>query len=147
MKEKEIGFQLRTTSNLIRQSFEKLSSFNETQCLTGAHGWAIGYLYDNKHRDVYQRDFEAEFKIRRSTITNMLKLMEKNGLIIRESVNGDARLKKISLTEKALQMHERIAKDIKGLEEKISLGLTEEEKENFFKIINKIKANLEEEND
>lgn len=147
MKEKEIGFQLRTTSNLIRRNFEKIPSFNETQCLTGAHGWVIGYLYDNRHRDVYQRDFESEFKIRRSTITNMLKLMEKNDLIIRESVNGDARLKKISLTEKALQMQKRIAKDIERLEEKISAGLSDEEKENFFKIINKIKANLEEEND
>ena len=147
MKEKEIGFQLRTTSNLIRQRFEKMPSFNETQYLTGAHGWVIGYLYDNRHRDVYQRDFESEFKIRRSTITNMLKLMEKNGLVIREGVNGDARLKKISLTEKALHMQKRIAKDIERLEEKISAGMSDEEKENFFKTINKIKANLEEEND
>lgn len=147
MKEKEIGFQLRTTSNLIRRNFEKIPSFNETQCLTGAHGWVIGYLYDNRHRDVYQRDFESEFKIRRSTITNMLKLMEKNGLIIREGVNGDARLKKISLTEKAMLMQKRISKDIKMLEAKISSGITDEEKEIFFKVINKIKANLEEEND
>lgn len=147
MKEKEIGFQLRTTSNLIRRNFEKIPSFNETQYLTGAHGWVIGYLYDNRHRDVYQRDFESEFKIRRSTITNMLKLMEKNGLIIREGVNGDARLKKISLTEKAMLMQKRISKDIKMLEAKISSGITDEEKEIFFKVINKIKANLEEEND
>lgn len=147
MKEKEIGFQLRTTSNLIRRNFESMPSFDETQCLTGAHGWVIGYLYDNRHRDVYQRDFESEFKIRRSTITNMLKLMEKNGLITREGVNGDARLKKISLTEKAMLMQKRISKDIKRLESKISAGITDEEKEIFFKVINKIKANLEEEND
>ena len=81
MKENDIGFQLRTVSNLIRRNLEKLSSFKTSQCLTGAHGWVIGYLYDNRHRDVYQRDFEAEFQIRRSTITSMLKLMEKNGLI------------------------------------------------------------------
>lgn len=147
MKEKEIGFQIRTTSNLIRRNLEKLSSFRESQCLTGAHGWVIGYLYDNRHRDVYQRDFEAEFKIRRSTITNMLKLMEKNGLIVRESVDGDARLKKIKLTEKALQMQKRISEDICELENKMSVGITKEERELFFNIINKIKANLEDKND
>lgn len=147
MKEKQIGFQMRTTSNLIRRNLEKSAVFNHTQRLTGAHGWVIGYLYDNRHRDVYQRDFEAEFKIRRSTITNMLKLMEKNGLITRESVDGDARLKRIRLTEKAMQMQKAIAEDIAALESKISVGITEEEKEIFFGVINKIKANLEEKND
>lgn len=147
MKEKEIGFQMRTTSNLIRRNLEKSAVFNQTQSLTGAHGWVIGYLYDNRHRDVYQRDFESEFKIRRSTITNMLKLMEKNDLIIRESVDGDARLKRIRLTEKAMQMQKAIAEDIAALEGKISVGITEEEKEIFFGVINKIKANLEDKND
>jgi len=147
MKEKEIGFQMRSTSNLIRRNLEKSAVFNQTQRLTGAHGWVIGYLYDNRHREVYQRDFESEFKIRRSTITNMLKLMEKNGLIIRESVEGDARLKRIRLTEKAMQMQKGIAEDIAALEGKISVGITEEEKEIFFGVINKIKANLEDKND
>ena len=143
MKEKELGFQIRTASNLIRRNFEKMPSFDETQCLTGAHGWVIGYLYDNRHRDVYQRDFESEFKIRRSTITNMVKLMEKNGLIVREGVENDARLKKIKLTEKAMQMQERISVDIKALESKISAGISETEKEAFINTLNKIKANLE----
>lgn len=143
MKEKDLGFQIRTASNLIRRNFEKMSSFHETQCLTGAHGWVIGYLYDNRHRDVYQRDFESEFKIRRSTITNMVKLMEKNGLIVRVGVQNDARLKKIKLTEKAMQMQERISADIDALETKISAGITDEEKEVFINTLNKIKANLE----
>lgn len=147
MKEKEIGFQLRTVSNLIRRNFEKLSSFKKSQCLTGAHGWVIGYLYDNRHRDVYQRDFEAEFQIRRSTITNMLKLMEKNGLILRVGVEGDARLKKIVLTKKAVEMQAEISNDIFALEQKMAKGITEKEKEVFFRTLKKIKANLEDTND
>ena len=147
MKEQEIGFQLRTTSNLIRRNFEKSSSFKETQNLTGAHGWVIGYLYENRDRDVFQRDLESKFKIRRSTITNMLKLMEKNGLVVRESVPDDARLKKLVLTEKALLIHKRVSEDIAALEEKLSAGISKQEKEIFFKTIEKIKANLEEKND
>lgn len=143
MKEREIGFQVKTLSNLIKRNFENFGSFREQQCLTGAHGWVIGYLYHNRNRDVFQRDFESEFSIRRSTITKMLTLMEKNGLITRESVEDDARLKKIVLTEKALLMQKQISEDIDGLEKKMSRGIDAEELECFFKTLNKIKANLE----
>ncbi|MBR4073427.1 MAG: MarR family transcriptional regulator [Clostridia bacterium] len=144
MKEREIGFQVRTLSNLIRRNFENFGSVREQQCLTGAHGWVIGYLYSNRHRDVYQRDFEAEFSIRRSTITKMLTLMEKNGLITRESVEDDARLKKIVLTKKASLMQKQVFEDISVLEKKMSKGIDPDELEIFFNTVNKIKANLEE---
>ena len=36
----------------------------------------------------------------RSTVTGVVKLMERKGLIRRESVSSDARLKKLVLTEK-----------------------------------------------
>ena len=143
MKEKEIGFQVRTLSNLIRRNFENFGSVKKQQCLTGAHGWVIGYLYNNRHRDVFQRDFESEFSIRRSTITKMLTLMEKNDLITRESVEDDARLKKIVLTDKALKLQSQVSKDIKELEEKMSKDISEQELQIFFNVINKIKANLE----
>ena len=62
--------------------------------LTAMHGWILGYLCRNEHKDIFQKDIEAEFKICRSTVTNILKLMEKKGYIKRESVPYDARLKK-----------------------------------------------------
>ena len=53
--------------------------------------------------DLRQKDFEQQFNIRRSTASNILALIEKNGLIQRESVPYDARLKKIVLTDKAIE--------------------------------------------
>ena len=61
--------------------------------LTAMHGWILGYLCRNEDKDIFQKDIEAEFKICRSTVTNILKLMEKKGYIRRESVPYDARLK------------------------------------------------------
>ena len=58
-------------------------------------------LFETMERDLYQRDIEEEFRIRRSTASGILKLMEKNGFIYRKSVARDARLKQIVLTEKA----------------------------------------------
>ena len=44
------------------------------------HGYLIRYLYENRERDVFQRDLEKKFSISRSAVTATLQLMEKNGL-------------------------------------------------------------------
>ena len=51
--------------------------------------------------DIYQKDVEKEFQIRRSTATGTLQILEKNGFIRREPVKQDARLKKLVPTDKA----------------------------------------------
>ena len=50
---------------------------------------------------IIRKDIEEEFQIRKSTVTGILQLMEKNGFIYRESVEKDARLKRIVPTKKA----------------------------------------------
>lgn len=110
--------------------------------LTGTHGWVIRYLYENKDNDIFQRDIEKTFGVRRSTITSMLQIMEKNGLITRGSVPYDSRLKKITPTEKALELHRRISDEIDAIEAELSAGLSEEEISAFISTIEKIKKNL-----
>lgn len=141
-KERHLGFELRTVNNLVKRYFEqhKPQEFKES---TGVHGWAIRYFYENQDKDIFQRDFEARFSIRRSTATNMLKLMEKNGLIVRQSVEYDARLKKIVLTEKAIKIHKKATENICFLENSLKDGITKEELDSFYTILDKIKANLE----
>lgn len=141
-RERHIGFEIRTLNNLVKRYFEahKPEEFKES---TGVHGWAIRYFYENREKDIFQRDFELRFSIRRSTATNMLKLMEKNGLISRVAVDYDARLKKIVLTEKAIQIHQKATHNIELLEDSIKNGITEEEIASFYKVLDKIKVNLE----
>lgn len=143
--EKRIGFEMRKLNNLIKRDIEHSKFFQYAQS-TGLHGWAIGYFYENRDRDVFQRDFEEKFSIRRSTASKMLALMEKNGLIVRQSVDYDARLKKIVLTERAIELHQNITEEIAAREERMTRGLTEEELERFYQVLEKIGANLEEEN-
>ena len=73
----------------------------------------------------------------------MLKLMEKNGLITRESVPYDARLKKIVLTDKAVDIHKKAVKNIKMIENTLKDGITDDELQAFYKVVDKIKANVE----
>ena len=70
--------------------------------------------------------------------------MEKNGLITRSSVERDARLKKLELTPRAIEFHERIGRSVRQVEDRISHCLTPKEKETFIQLCEKIRANLEE---
>ena len=40
-------------------------------------------LFQSLQRDIYQKDVEKEFQIRRSTATGTLQILEKNGFITR----------------------------------------------------------------
>ena len=79
--ENDIGFEIRTLSNLIRRDVEKNIAEMKLEPNQRIHGWAINYFYENRDRDIFQKDFEEKFSIRRSTASNILKLMEKNGYI------------------------------------------------------------------
>jgi DNA-binding MarR family transcriptional regulator len=139
-RKNSVGFRIRTLSVAIKRAFEASKSRSGFEC-TGTHGWVIGYLYDNRDRDVFQRDIEKQFSVRRPTMTEILKLMEKNGLVIREKCESDARLKRIKLTEKALLIHERHEKHIVSFENALLEGISDEELAVWFAISQKIEQN------
>lgn len=140
--ERTVGFEVRSLNNLIKREVERSEAFEMCRT-TGLHSWAVGWFYDNRDRDVFQRDFEERFSIRRSTASKMLGLMEKNGLIVRESVASDARLKKIVLTPQAIALHNMIVSDVYERERRLTAGIEPEKLECFFEVIEKIKENLE----
>ena len=145
--EKNIGFNVRRLSNYIRRDIEKSSASGKIILPKGVNGWAIHYFYDNREKEIFQRDFEQRFSIRRSTASNILKTMEQNGFIQRVSVKNDARLKQIILTDKAIKIHEEIMRDIDRREALLRKGFTEAEIEQFLSMIDRLIENLEDEND
>lgn len=144
--ELSLGLTIRKLNNAIRRDIEKENAKNNISA-KGVHGWAIKYFYDNKDKDIFQRDFEEKFSIRRSTATQILKLMEKNGLIIRKSVKSDARLKKIILTDKAVDILKIIDEDIKKREKRMKNNISKENLDIFFDVCDTIIKNLEGKND
>lgn len=143
MDGRRIGFELHRSSRIVKRYMDKDASKSYVEKITGTHGWVIGYLYNNRHRDVFQKDFEREFDIRRSTASKILSLMESNELITREGVPDDARLKKITLTEKALEVQSVVENAFTKMEEKIKEGITDEELEIFFRVLDKVNRNME----
>lgn len=139
---KSIGAETKILSNLIGQRIEQTISAKFG--LTKMQAWIIGYIYFRSPKsDVFQKDIETHFNIRRSTATGILQLMEKNGLLTRESVSYDARLKKLVLTEKSAGINKSVIALFADTERELSKGLTDEELDCFFKIIDKIKTNAQ----
>lgn len=140
---KLVGFEIKILANLIKRKIDAAMISRCTDNLTAMHGWIIGYIYKHgSESDIFQRDIESKFSIRRSTATGILQLMEKNDLIVRQPVDYDARLKKLVLTPKAVSMHEETTREIMKIEELLTQSLTKEEIEEFFIIAEKIKSSL-----
>ena len=146
-RENEIGFVVRRLSNLIKRDVENSKLKLGLDPVTNVNGWAIGYLFDNMGKDIFQKDFEAKFSIRPSTASNILKNMEQKGFITRVNVESDARLKKIVLTEKAIEVHKKVIKDIEDREKRLKKGISNKEINTFFSVMEKLSANMEETND
>lgn len=143
---REIGFRVRVLSHAIKKTVDRMAGTGNHPHgeITRLHAWVLGYLYDHRDQDVYQKDIQAQFSISRSTTTGMLQVMEKNGLITRESVEWDARLKKLRLTPKAIQMEENLRSGIKRTEQSIAQILTSEERETFFALCGKLAQGIRE---
>ena len=105
------GFEVRRLDHVFARNLEAKVREKGIDELTLMHGWIIRYLIENQDKDIYQKDIEKHCSIGRSTVTNILQLMEKKGLIRREAVPNDARLKKVMLTQKGLESHEGIAEN------------------------------------
>jgi DNA-binding MarR family transcriptional regulator len=144
MGERHIGKMMRILSNLVRRKIENELNQRGME-VTSSQARIISYVYrQTQIQNVYQRDIEAEFDIRRSTATNTLQLLEKNGYILRVSVDEDARLKKILLTDEGIRIHEAVTKSILEVEGAINNVYTKEELNELFYLLDKLYVFLEE---
>ena len=92
--ERSIGNEIRVLSNMIHREISNSPGMKKVERVTGTNAWIIGYIAQQGTRDVFQRDLEQKFGITRSTASKVVNLMVQKGLIVREKVPGDARLKK-----------------------------------------------------
>ena len=139
----EIGFQINGLSHMIKWLTHQYGGRDGEPSGVGIYGWLIGFLYENRDRDIFQRDLQQQFAVRRSSMTGILQAMERDGMITRHPVEWDARLKKIVMTEKAVARQEKFQQTIAEIEAKISSGLTEEEKATFIGLCEKIAKTIQ----
>lgn len=99
-------------------------------------------LFESLKREIYQKDVEKEFQIRRSTATGTLQILEKNGFITRKPVEKDARLKKLVPTAKAEGVREHILENIRYIEELLVGNIPEEKLAVCREVLKQMSENL-----
>lgn len=135
----DAGRVIGMVSNQIKRQLDESTSHST---LTGMQGRFLHYILAQQ-QEVFQKDLEEEFNLRRSTATGILQLMEKGGLLYRESVDYDARLKKIVVTQKGLEMKEQVVESIHILETKLCRGIDADDLAVFYRVMEQMSKNLE----
>lgn len=133
---KHIGRKINILSHKIKR---KIGKVGLEYGISSMQAKILGFIYFNSSkRDIFQKTIEEEFDIRRSSVTSVLTLMEKNELIKRVSVSEDARLKKIMITDKGIEVNKLVYKQIQEIEGIIESNLSEEELNSFISILERL---------
>lgn len=110
--------------------------------ITPVQGRILLAIYKNREMSC-QKSIEEFVPCNKSTISNILKTMEKNGLIKRVGNENDLRRKSIVLTSKAKRILNILDDDKKKLVQDITKDISEEEIIFFNGILMKLKYNVE----
>ena len=140
-----IGAEIGMLHNLLRRQMACMTEKSENAAnVTGMQAMIVHHLImHEKKGDVFQKDIENAFQMRRSTATGILQLMEQHDLIRREPVEHDGRLKRLVLTEQARAMDKRIGERMEQMEQLLRQDITEDELKGWFAVCEKIRSNLE----
>lgn len=145
MNERSIGHSIKTLNNLMCRQFDRARKRCMGEDATVMHIWILRFIDRRGDEATFQKDVEKEFKISKSTVTNILKLMEKKKLITRESVDYDDRLKKLCLTEKGRQITDTMKQSAMKSDKMLIEGIEPEKLEIFYEVLDHIKYNIENE--
>jgi len=137
-----VGHELRILNHQIHRFLENKAHKKTVDNITGTNGWIIGFIAEQGSADVYQKDLEQEFNITRSTASRVVDLMVKKGLIEKQRVAHDARLKKLVLTAKALDVSTLMKEDKEKLEEILVSGFSPDEIETLLSYVERMKKNV-----
>ena len=114
--------------------------------LTSIQSRMLGYLYFQLQngKQVFQKELEEEFRIRKSSVTSVIQMLEKKGLVRRAGVTGDARRKELMLTEQGIAVQETVMERLDALEGLVNEALSPKEKQIWLSCIRKIETRLKE---
>ena len=139
--EKDCGLWINILSHKLKK---RMNANMQSLGLTGVQSHVMHYILV-KCADglVFQRDVENAFGMSRSTATGILQLMEKNGLILRESVASDARLKSLIPTKKAACLDAQVGECLHQTEQCLTRGLSSAQLVLFLETAACMSANLD----
>ena len=114
--------------------------------ITETQGRILEYiLLESREHPLFQKDIEAEFGLRPSTATELLKSLEEQKLIRRVSSENDGRYKIIRFTGAAEELRAVLRGELMRTEELLTRGISETELADFMRIAAQMLTNLDSE--
>lgn|SRR5574344_1391986 len=100
------------------------------------------YLVRHQNKPIAQKDVANLLTIRRSTVSGILKTMEKNNLIVRTNIENDSKSKEIALTPSVYEKALSIKKQGLATEKILRKNITESDLLIFLQVLKTIQNNL-----
>ena len=144
MEKERVTYQIKNLNHeIIRYICEV--GVDKKEFSTPAQMQILHYIISRKGNKVYQRDIGNALNLRRATLSEILKTMEKNGLISKVPDKNDTRIKEIILNDKALVSFKTVKKTLNNVEKTVIRGIDKKDLDIFLSVLAKMKRNIKEE--
>ena len=137
---RKIGKEMREVQQLLHRKYE-LNKEQQSEKLTQVQVHVLMYIHRHDGQ-VFQKDIEQHLKVRRSTASQILNVLERESYVERMRLESDARMKEIVVTDKTLALIDSMERHMKETESMLRVNISKDDMETFFKVIDQIKENL-----
>ena len=128
-----LGRTLRNHHHMMRNRFDEMGLHRGQPPL-------IMQLY--KHDGMTHSDLAERLEVTPATVSNMVKRMERDGLVLRRRDDEDERISRVYLTEEGKALREKIVTHLKDIETGTFEGFSIEEMDLFNSFMERIISNL-----
>ncbi|MEX2949544.1 MarR family transcriptional regulator [Staphylococcus warneri] len=133
-------FLLRSLAHQMKNYADRrLDDFGITQ----EQSHTLGYIYRHQDKGISQKDIMKTFDRKGSTVSSILKNLEKRDLVYRKVNPKDTRSKILKLTDKGVTLVESFTKVFDEIEERMILNFAEEDKIKLKEYLEQMMKNLE----
>lgn len=133
-------FLLRSLAHQMKNYADRrLDDFGITQ----EQSHTLGYIYRHQDKGLSQKDLMHFFDRKGSTVSNILKNLETQGLVFRKVNPQDTRSKILKLTDEGVSLVESFTKVFDEIEERMLLNFSDEEKIRLKENLEQMMKNLE----
>lgn len=142
MKNEDIGFLIKQISDRIKA---RIDAGMKSSDLTYSQFHVLAYIAHN-NRSVTQKDLEDFLGVSHPTVVGLVTRLSAKGFVETATDKSDRRVKRISMTDKALRLGECMQLEHEKSEEKLQAGLSEEEVSELKRMLKVVYSNLSDEN-
>ncbi|WP_270233018.1 MarR family winged helix-turn-helix transcriptional regulator [Staphylococcus warneri] len=133
-------FLLRSLAHQMKNYADRrLDDFGITQ----EQSHTLGYIYRHQEKGISQKDIMKTFDRKGSTVSSILKNLEKRDLVYRKVNPEDTRSKILKLTDEGITLVKSFTKVFDEIEERMILNFAEEDKIKLKEYLEQMMKNLE----